>query len=255
MEFDERLQRAFDALADDLHQEIAARLVALRADVSASVRDDRQAAVAEADREARAGVEREVSQRVSDAVTRASTEAQADLSEAQKASTDRLLEAVRTIDEGKSLSDILDVLIAAASTEAGRAALFLPHGQTLKSWRLIGFDPPAGTGSTIELPFAEGDMIAEAAGSARLVRLDSSSPRTIRPAAFANLPDQSQALAVPLVMSEQVFAVLYVDEGGRQSPARLGWPGTIEVLARHAARALEAVTATRLAQVAEVVAR
>ena len=73
--------------------------------------------------------------------------------------------------------------------------------------------------------------------------------------AFVNLSEDGRALAVPLVMTGQVFAVLYVDEGAGQSAARKSWPATIEVLARHAARALEAFTASRLAQVTEDVSR
>ena len=68
MEFDERLQRAFDALADSLHQEIAAQLAAVRADLAGSVRADRDAAVADAAREARSAADQELSKRVENAV-------------------------------------------------------------------------------------------------------------------------------------------------------------------------------------------
>ena len=67
-----------------------------------------------------------------------------------------------------------------------------------------------------------------------------------------NVPEQSRALAVPLVMAGQVFAVLYVDEGNNEPAVSDTWPAAIEVLARHAARALEAITASKLAQVVEV---
>ena len=73
--------------------------------------------------------------------------------------------------------------------------------------------------------------------------------------AFVDLPDEGCALAVPLVMTEQCFAVLYVDKEHGDAAVRESWPATMEVLARHAARSLEAITATRLAQVTEVVSR
>jgi hypothetical protein len=288
MEFDERLSHALEALADSLHQEITARLEALRTDLSESVHADRDAAVAEAARKARAAADQsiqearaaadqavqearataehaaqearvaadqEMSTRIEDAVARAATDVRAEAAANLEAASGRLVEAIRAIDGAHSLSKIFDVLISAATAEVGRAAVFLLEGPNLKGWRLVGFDLLGGDGSGIELPISDGGMIAEAAESAQVTRLDPGAPRTTQPPAFADMPEQSLALAVPLVMSGQVFAVLYVDEGTHESVARASWPGPIEVLARHAARALEALTATRLAQVAEVVAR
>src|SRR5262249_37274324 len=165
------------------------------------------------------------------------------------------VEAIRAMDGGESLSEILDVLIAASSCEVGRAAIFLPQGQTLRSWRLAGFDALGYDESSLEFQSADGGMIAEAAESAQSILLEPGAPRTAQPPPLANLPEQSLAVALPLVMSGHVFAVLYADDGTRESAARTSWPGTIEVLARYASRALEAITARRLAQVAEVVAR
>ena len=59
-------------------------------------------------------------------------------------------------------------------------------------------------------------------------------------------------LAVPVPMSGQVVAVLYADEGPSNASDRelgVGWPAALEVMARHAARCLEAITAFRAAQV------
>ena len=68
---------------------------------------------------------------------------------------------------------------------------------------------------------------------------------------FAELLPDRPALAVPLVMSGRVFGVLYADQEASEVVARASWPATIEVLARHAARSLETVTAGRLAQLSE----
>jgi hypothetical protein len=254
MEFDDRLHRSFDALAERLHQEIAAQLKTALNDLSASVGLDRQAAVAEATREARADLEREIDRRLNEAV--ASTEEQAKSKAEAKgtALSRRLVEAIRAIDAAHSLSEILDVLIVSASAEVSRAAIFFPKGSTLKGWRLVGFDQLGADSPSVDLPFAEGGIIADAGETGRLVRFDSRS--TARPLpAFVELPQDRRALAVPLVMTGQVFAVLYVDEGTGQSVAGESWPATVEIFARHAARALEAITATRLAQVTEVVGR
>jgi hypothetical protein len=252
MEFDERLQRAFEALADSLHQEIAAQLAAVRADLSGSVRADREAAAADAAREARTAADKELSKQVEEAVARVGTDARAEVATHQKAAGERLVEAIRAIDGAHGLSEILDVLIAAAGAEVNRAAIFLEHGATLKSWRLLGFDGLGATDSDVEMPFADGGMIAEASETARLIPLNPGSPRATLLPAFVDLSEQSRALAVPLVMAGQVFAVLYVDEGNNEPAVSDTWPAAIEVLARHAARALEAITASKLAQVVEV---
>ena len=254
MEFDERLQHAFDALAESLHQEIAAQLAAVRADLSSSVQVDREAAVADAAHKARTSADKELSQRVEDAVIRAGTDARVEVAANRNAAADRLVEAIRAIDGAHWLSEILDVLIAAAGAEVGRAAIFLPQGTTLKRWRLAGFDALGAAGSDVELPFADGGMIAEASETAQLIPLNPGSPRATLLPAFVDLPEQSRALAVPLVMAGQVFAVLYADEGNDDAVVSDDtWPAAIEVLARHAARALEAITASKLAQVVEVV--
>jgi hypothetical protein len=254
MEFDERLQHAFDALAESLHQEIAAQLAAVRADLSSFVQVDREAAVADAAHKTRTSADKELSQRVEDAVIRAGTDARAEVAANRNAAADRLVEAIRAIDGAHGLSEILDVLIAAAGAEVGRAVIFLPQGTTLKGWRLVGFDALGAAGLDVELLFADGGMIAEASETARLIPLNPGSPRATLLPAFVDLPEQSRALAVPLVMAGQVFAVLYADEGNNDAVVSDDtWPAAIEVLARHAARALEAITASKLAQVLEVV--
>jgi GAF domain-containing protein len=251
MEFDERLQRAFDALAESLHQEIAARLNATRVDLAGSVQEERDVAITLAANEARSAAEQDLGKQTADAVCRAEHDVRAKLTEAHDAATERLLEAVRAIDGARGLSEILDALVDAAAADGGRAAVFLPQGTALKSWRLVGFDRAHGAGSSVELSFADGGLIAEAGETGRPARLDPGAPRQALVPSFVDLPEQSRAVAVPLVMSEQVFAILYVDEGHREPAAREAWPATIEILARHAARALESVTASRFAQVAE----
>ena len=252
MEFDERLQHAFDALTDRLHQEVVAQLNTARADLAGSVQVEREAAVSEARRGARAAAEQELTERLKADVARSGAEVRAEATALQTAATDRLVEAIRAIDAAGTLSDILDALVGSALAEVGRVAIFLPQGSTLKGWRLAGFDRPAVDGSDIELAFADGGMIAEAGETGRLIRLDRAGSRDTLLPSFAGLPENSRALAVPLVMTDQVFAVLYADEGLGEPPPHASWMSTLEVLARHAARALEAITATKLAQIAEI---
>jgi len=251
MDFDDRLHSAFDALAESLHHEIAARLDAARADLAGSVRAERDAAVAEAATEARRAAEQEAGPKISDALVRSQQDLRAELAGAHRAASERLLEAIRAIDIAQGLSSILDALAEAAATEVGRAAIFLPQGTTLKGWRLVGFETPDSAGSSIDCPLAEGGIIAEASETGHAVRLDPDVPRATPVPSLIGLPEQSRAMAVPLVMSGHVFAILYVDEGNHAPPDRDAWPARIEILARHAARSIEAVTVSRFSQVAD----
>jgi hypothetical protein len=252
MEFDERLHRAFGTLTERLHQEIVAHLTGAEADLAGSARTEHDRAVAEATRDAHAAAEREFASQLNERSAQAGVQAAAEANAVHTAANERLLEAIRAIDSGHSLSEILDALVAGASGEVGRVAIFLPLGTTLKGWRLVGFDRFAMEGSAVEIPFSDGGMIAEAGETGRVIRLETGGLRDTLVPAFADLSDQCRALAVPLVMTNQVVAVLYADEGNSEPAQRASWPSTLEVLARHAARALEAITATRLTQIAEV---
>jgi hypothetical protein len=252
MDFDDRLHRAFDALAERLHQDIDAQLDAVRVELTGAVQIERDTAVADASHEARTAAERELRDRVAGEIVKAGEVARAEASAAQQAVGERLTEAIRAIDGAHSLSEILDVLVTSAG-HAGRAAIFLPQGSTLKGWRRVGFDGLDSGDSSTELSLVDGGMIAEACATGRLIRLDGGSPRSTMLPTFVELPADAGAIAVPLVMTGQVFAVLYADEGGSEPGQQAFWPSSLEVLSRHAARALEAITATRLAQVAEAV--
>ena len=62
-------------------------------------------------------------------------------------------------------------------------------------------------------------------------------------------------VAVPVRVGGEEVAVLYADDavaGGREVPS--AWPEVVELLARHAARCLEVLTVTRVAQPALPVA-
>ena len=255
MDFDDRLQSAFDALTERLHHEIAAQFTAARADLSESARTTRETAVADAANQARAAAEEAALGLVEEATTRAGADARAEIAAGQQAASERLVEAFRSIDAAPTLSQVLDLLVVVARAEARRAAIFLPHGSALKSWRLAGFDDFGALDSSVELPDGEGGVIGEAFETGRLIHVDPGGSHAAALPAFVNLPDQSRALAVPLMMGGQAFAVLYADEGNNEPAVRASWPATIEVLARHAARSLEAITASRLAQVTEVPSR
>lgn len=176
----------------------------------------------------------------------AAEEAQALLQAAEsridRASVERLLASVRSLDAATSLSQTLDALSVAAHAEAERSVVFLVRGETLRAWHQSGFE--AGTGGPFEL------AVHDAGAAADAVRLGA--PQRVADApervpAFAAADQESAFVAVPLTMNGQVIAVLC----GSQPSASDGgeWLAThYEVLARHAARVLESLTALRLAQ-------
>jgi hypothetical protein len=130
------------------------------------------------------------------------------------AAAERLVNAIRAIDGARTLSDILDSLVSGAAREVDRVAVLLARGGGYSGWRSIGFRPPFNRGQSVELP-----------------------------------PD---ALIIPLEISGQTVAVLYFQN--TESGAANAEPGTpnpaLEILARHAARCLESVTAFKAARAA-----
>ena len=176
----------------------------------------------------------------------------ADQKVAELAASARLIEAVRAIDRAWSLTDILDTLVSSAGAEARRAAVLLVRGGQLRGWRFIGFGQPLDEQNDVDVPVADAGVIAEAARTGVAVSADSAAADTAP--AFALLPPGREVLAVPVSMGGQIVAVLYADQGPDDTAradgaARLTWPFVVELLARHAARCLEAITAFRAAKV------
>ena len=154
----------------------------------------------------------------------------------------RLLQAVRALDSASSLSQTLDALYASAHAETRRVAVFLVRGDIVRTWKHAGFD--AAPGATFDLPLADAGLIGDAVRSATSRRLATDSPARPR---FASAAPAGPLVAVPLSMNGQVIAVLCGEEDAGTTD--LLTP-TFEVLARHAARVLESLTALRLANLA-----
>jgi hypothetical protein len=176
------------------------------------------------------------------------------------AASERLIGAVRSIDKARSLSEILDTLASSAGQEAPRAAVLLVGGGRFRGWRLVGFDPAFDPPSTVDIGPADAGVIAEAV---RTGSVASGGASGIDAPRFASLPPGRDSVAVPISMNGQIVAVLYADQGagkdqipigstaGGSANAEqvLGWRDRLEVLTRHAARCLEAITALKAARV------
>jgi len=132
------------------------------------------------------------------------------------AATERLVIAIRAIDGARTLSDILDTLVSGAAREVDRVAVLLVRGDGYSGWRSIGFRPPFNRSQSVELP-----------------------------------PDAS---TIPLAISGETVAVLYFEttEPGTANPEPATANPALEILARHASRCLESVTAFKAARAALV---
>jgi hypothetical protein len=205
---DDRLKRAVDTLGDRLREEITRELRMVTEELSAEAHAQREAAV----QSAVAGI--------SSAIVASQTPL-------QEPEGKRVLDAIRTLDDAVSLSAVLDTLVARASGEASRAGVLLVRADRLRGWRDEG---------QINVSLAEVDIVAEA------VRTRQAASRTAvgtMTPPFTGAAVAAELHAFPLSLSGDVVAVLYT-EGGN--------PVTLEILARHAARVLESLTAFKTAR-------
>jgi hypothetical protein len=139
----------------------------------------------------------------------------------------RLLDAIRTIDEARSLTAVLDALVARAAGEASRAGVLLVRAGRVRAWR---------DDDQLDLPLAETGFVADAV---RAGFPASTTAASVALPPFANASVGAELHAFPLALSGVVVAVLYAEGGDA---------GSLEILARHAARALEALTAFKTAR-------
>lgn len=156
----------------------------------------------------------------------------------------RLLDSVQWLGRARSLGETLDTLASTAAREAPRVAVLTVRGGRAHGWRFIGFGvldeaPP------VNLGFDDAGIIATAA-SDNVVAVGQASP------AFAALDPDVPAIAVPLALAGDVVAILYADAGSPnpESPnpeSRLN-AEALEILARYAARGIEAMTAFKVAR-------
>ena len=239
MAADDHIRRRFDALAERLRGEISRQLDEFSSTLAASA-DEEHAAE---DRHAGA---------LAEAEARGRGAARAELRSMELAASERLAEATRAMDRARSLSEILDTLASCAGREAARVSVLVVRGSHLRAWRFIGFGPRLDEAAQYEIPMADAGIIGDAVRTGAPVSGDSAAQASAP--SFAELPPGRETLALPVAMSGQVVAVLYADQGPWEPEDAaalplLSWPASLEVMARHAARCLEAVTAHRAAQV------
>ena len=170
-------------------------------------------------------------------------ERQADL-----ASMERLLDGLRSIGGARTLTEVLETLTTAVEREAGRAALLLLRQNRLRGWRLSGFEG-AVRPEAIDLPAEDAGLATQAirTRAGATTRETTGAARLAAAVPFADLPADRVGLAIPVEVGGQIVAVVYADDAvaGAQPPVPSPWPEAVEMLVRHAARSIEALTLRR----------
>jgi hypothetical protein len=164
-----------------------------------------------------------------------------------------ILAGLREIDAARTLTEVLDALVAQCGREAPRAAVLLIQGDRVRGWKTTGFPSSLADAASVEFALTDGGIVAGAARTGtRTSSAASGGPGATAPQ-FASLPPDRLAVAVPVVVGSHVVAMVYADAGGEAGErATAGWPDAVEILVRHAARALEAVTLSKAASLSRV---
>jgi hypothetical protein len=164
--------------------------------------------------------------------------------EARIDTLERLLGAVRRLDEANSLTAILDTLAKGASEETSRVTILLVDGDLLKPWSSHGFAP--GHAPTV-IPIGTAGVLTATVALKQTSYVKPMIARDLTTPTFMQVPVGHTGLIVPLVVGGEVVAVLYADDVGQKeehvdSPI---WTEEIDLLVRHAALRLENLTSVR----------
>jgi hypothetical protein len=252
-------ERTLDAAVARAREEVTAELTArfeaeqAERDAAQAERDAAQAErdAAQADRDA-AQAEREAAQAERHAaIERQALERQTIERETMLAAMERLVTGFRRLDEGESLSQLLDVLAAESARETPRSAVFVVRGRNLQGWSFSGFEaaPHEPRSVTFGLDVIPDFERVVDQGSRSEVHHTAFNGDDSGPLNFISLRSEDVGVAVPVIVGGQVAALVYADDGADlDRPVPASWPEAIELLARHAARCLEAQTAIRAAR-------
>jgi hypothetical protein len=209
-----------------------------RVEALQTVRAEADSALAQAE-EALAEAVRQAEQRRAAAYVESSQLARHEAAERLGA----LARAVAAMDDAESLSDVLDALAEGLASQAVRSVVLVLKGETARVWRRVGFDTPLVEVGE-ELALDEHADLKALVESAAPVSLEGRGDQE-RLLGVATLPEARAGLAVPVAIGGQVAALAYADAGDSTVQPFPGWGDLVEVLARHAARCLEALTAMR----------
>lgn len=264
MSFEDRIRQAVGHALDDIRTRMEQEVRALVRDLATDAAEERQLAIAHARDHALTEAKQRADQRVAeteahltatidrvvaDACARereqATLQARRTADAEAEARARRVLEAVRSLDAAGSLSEVLDALGAAVRREAGRSAVFVVRGASFQGWTVSGFGTLDSQPGRLDVPVAHAPLVQLAVQSGHPVASSDGEPMPMGPDS-ALTSFTGTGLAVPVVVSTRVVAVVYADllsPDGREAAVPKGWNNIVELLSRHAARCLEALQA------------
>lgn len=156
-----------------------------------------------------------------------------------------LAHAVSGMDEATTLSEVLDALSEGLVAQVPRSAVLVFQDDRARVWRRHGF-PADAPGSGVDLRLSDHADLKAIVDSAAPAIVEAS--EDLGPVlGLAPLPDGQRGLAVPVAIGGQAAALVYADGGDDAQALAPGWTDAVEILARHAARCLETLTAMRAA--------
>jgi hypothetical protein len=161
----------------------------------------------------------------------------------------RVVQSIRRLDDATTLRGVLDALHEGVATEAIRCAVLLLEDTQLKSYRHHGFGPGL---APVDLPVTAAPLLSSAVELRQVTLVPASRDRAdARLPAFMRVASGQLGLVLPLVVGQQVVAVLYAEGADKSArePAEPVWTEHVEVLVRHAASRLESVTSQRTVEV------
>ena len=256
------LERAVTDARQDAERGFKARLEALRNELTremdvrlSSERTQLQAATNAAELATRAAAEAaQIAQ--AQAAQANAAQAQATLAEMSRTSDggsartarvdtlERLLGAVRRIDESESLIGILQSLADGAAAQTSRVALMMLDGDVLTPWLSHGFSAAHGPRAT---DVGTSGLLTATVALRQTSYVKPMIARELTTPGFMQVPVGHTGLVVPLVVGGEVVAVLYADDVGapkEQEDAPV-WTEEIDLLVRHASLRLENLTSVR----------
>jgi len=169
--------------------------------------------------------------------------------EARVDTLERLLGAIRRLDEATSLTGILEALTKGTAAETSRVAVLIVDGDMLKTWAQSGFADDVAPRS---VAIGQSGVLAAAVALRQTSfvppALEAREPTT---PPFMRVPVGHTGLVTPIVVAGEVVAVLYADDLDRQAAQEDVpiWTEEVELLARHAALRLENLTSERTVEV------
>lgn len=233
MSREHHVRDAVDRFVARVRQQTDEQLEGLAAELLQLIRGDMRTGRSDIDR---AAVE------VARAVAKGGTHARHDL-------ISRIVTAVRRLDDAGTLRGVLDALAEGASAEAGRVAVLVVDGDTLRGYAQYGFAPGFTPG---DIPVSASPILAGAVALRQVTSVPPAgdSPDPTLPA-FMRVAAGQVGLVFPLTVGGQVAALVYAD-GPDRTPDQPGapvWTEQVEVLVRHGAARLENVTSQRTVEV------